>query len=172
MKQLFLSRNTLNELSTILESKSLSTMGEIRQLDKILSKKIEPLILPYQEAVKKIKEETKISINKDLLNAGIHQEKGDLEINKLVDTIGIEQIKVQLEDADFIFIKGLWSTTNQLNTTRRAREILINIDDAFENAETIEDSPKEVAKKNDGENGENETKNPEQSAEPIKPLSN
>ena len=132
MKNISLPNKELRLLSNQLQNFNVGyTVQQIRLLDKII-RSMEVILQPFNEGLTKI-----LSIVVSQLN---EKEKAEGEATKqqkleeYLKTDGDKLVTVSLEDAEFDFVKLVWSKMATFSGSKEAREAVIKIDDAIESA--------------------------------------
>ncbi len=120
MKTITLSAQELRILTLQIQAKGDGySIGQLRQLDKVLDVLEEP-IESYNASVEILAKENPEDLNQKLENLTVLPENQ----NKIVE----------IEDSDFDFVKELWSQTQGFLGNSEARKVILAIDDALNGA--------------------------------------
>lgn len=119
MKTLSFSKKQLRILTLQLQQTGDGfTIPQLRSLDKVLT----VMEKPIEDFNSKITDLLRTSTSEN-------QEEVNSAMETLLSFHGSEEVNLELEDADFDFIKTQWSATKGFKGDKEVREIVIAIDD-------------------------------------------
>ena len=143
MRQIKLSKHALRIFTMQLEQKGEGfNIGDLRKLDKVLTV-LEVPLSEYNSKIEHEIKETRRAIKEaptmvDSLNQALND-----KLDQLQESEGKDQVTVTLEDDPYAFVLDLWTNTKGFLGKKEVRKVVIELDDALNNAKMVEDSPKE-----------------------------
>lgn len=138
MKNIILPNKELHLLSGLLQRFNAGyTVEQIRSLDTVV-RAVEMAIKPFVEGMKKITEinteSTKTDPQEKLQDSETLLKQKEEKFAKYMEKEGNEVSSIPLEDKEIDFVKTIWTKMSTLNGLPEAREAIIKIDDALNNA--------------------------------------
>jgi hypothetical protein len=133
MKAIALTNKELRLLSNQLQNFNVGyTVQQIRSLDKVIQS-VELVLQPFNEGLNKILSIIVSQVNEKEKAEGEATKQKKLE--EYLKTDGDKKVTVSLEDAEYEFVKLVWSKMATFSGIKEAREAVIKIDDAIQLAE-------------------------------------
>jgi len=143
MKQITLKKKDARVLTIQLENKQDGySVADLRKLDKFILNVLEKATEDYDKKIEELNKEMQSKLkeldtsdsNYQLKANQLNVEQG-VKLNKVNDTIGEEEVKVEFEGDSFDVIKTFWETMSNVRASKDARKTILRIDDAIANVE-------------------------------------